>query len=195
MKAKKIVCLLLLALAAVLAFSGPFGLEQGMTLEEITNACGGKNPVDLGGGRYLVQPAKTHPSFAEYVAYVSETEGLYALTASTKEILSDEEGKTLQKRFHSLVSSISKTYGDCRLIDEIDEGSKLTEQIYWIHTLRTGERKLEAWWLGEDGALLSDDVQNIYLAVKSTSYLKARIALRYRFANFDKAKDTQDSVF
>ena len=195
MKAKKIVCLLLVALAAVLVFSGPFGLEMGMTLEEVTAACGGKEPVDLGGGRYLVQPQKAHPSFQEYVVYVSQTEGLYALTASTKEILSDEEGTTLQKRFHTLVSSVSKTYGECRLIDEIAEGSKLTDDIYWIHTLRTGERKLEAWWLGADGSALSDDVQNIYLAVKSTSYLKARIALRYRFANFDKAKDTQDSVF
>ena len=195
MKAKKIVCLLPLALTAVLAFSGPFGLEMGMTLEEVANVCGGKEPVDLGGGRYLVQPTKAHPSFAEYVAYVSETEGLYALTASTKEILSDEEGKTLQKKFHSLLDSVSKTYGECRLVDEIDEASKLTDDIYWIHTLRTGERKLEAWWLGTDGAAISDDVQNIYLAVKSTSYLKARIALRYRFANFDKAKDAQDSVF
>lgn len=57
-------------------FASPFGLEMGMTLEEIAEQCENE-PEFLENDVYLIKPKKTHPVFTVYGVYVNQNVGLY----------------------------------------------------------------------------------------------------------------------
>ena len=58
-------------------FAGPFGLSMGMTLEEVTEACGGREPVRLeNDDRYLIVPEKRHSMFEHYAVRIDDAQGL-----------------------------------------------------------------------------------------------------------------------
>ena len=57
----------LLFVYSLSVFAGPFGLDMGMTLEDVTKACGGNEPEYISDDRYYIQPIKSHPLFEGYV--------------------------------------------------------------------------------------------------------------------------------
>ena len=64
---KKAILLVLLAFLGSILFADPFGLKMGMTLEEIAEKCGGKEPIYTGfGTNYKIDPIKKNDAFAEY---------------------------------------------------------------------------------------------------------------------------------
>lgn len=82
---KKFILLAVLFLMATMLFAGPFGLEMGMTLDEIKAKCGSSNVECIDGDGYKIKPPK--PSFYFdhlYGALVDDTFGLYALSGVTK---------------------------------------------------------------------------------------------------------------
>ena len=58
---KKVIFLIVFALIMSVGFAGPFGLEMGMTLEEIKEKCGWSNVVHISDDMYDIKPPK--PSF------------------------------------------------------------------------------------------------------------------------------------
>lgn len=73
---KTILLSVLFIFGVISAFAGPFGLSMGMSLEEIVAECTDE-PKYIADDRYLIQPTKSHPLFENYIAWVSETNGLY----------------------------------------------------------------------------------------------------------------------
>ena len=163
---KAIFCALLASLVAA-AMAGPFGLEMGMTLDEVTQACGGRTPVDIGGGRYIVTPDKANPLFAECIAWVSESEGLIALRANGEDVLSDPEGDELAGEFSAVQKSLEEVYGAARLSDETSEG----------------QRVLQADWFPEGG-----DVEWLCLVAEGTAS-SAYLFVQYTFSNYQSAQE------
>lgn len=67
----------LLFVCSISVFAGPFGLDMGMTIEDVTKACGGNELEYISDDRYYIQPVKSHPLFEGYVVWISETEATY----------------------------------------------------------------------------------------------------------------------
>ena len=82
---KRFVLLAVLFLMATMLFAGPFGLEMGMTLDEIKAKCGGWSNVKYSGDGdvYMVEPPRKSFSFGVYFALVDDTFGLYSVSANT----------------------------------------------------------------------------------------------------------------
>ena len=67
---------------------------MGMTIEDVTKACGGNEPEYISDDRYYIQPVKSHPLFEGYVVWISETEGLYYIKGISREIQTVTERKS-----------------------------------------------------------------------------------------------------
>ena len=184
---KKIVLCALMATLTAAAFAGPFGLEMGMTLDEVAVSCGGRQPVSYGGDLYLVEPSEVHPAFCVYMVRVSEIEGLYFVLASSEKTVSVMTGEIIRSRFASLKDTLCLTYGNCCVIDELVEGSAFQKESEWMVALAAGERKLQAVWNRGVPSHLPEDVRQIVLAASSISSYEARLSVSYTFTNFDAA--------
>ena len=164
---KAIVCALVAAAAVVAAVAEPFGLEMGMTLDELAASCGGRSPVPIGGDRYIVTPQKANPLFAECIAWVSESEGLCALRANGEDVLSTPEGDQLRDEFSAVQQKLEALYGEAHLTSESSEG----------------ESALQADWFPEGG-----DVEWVCLVAEGTGS-SAYLFVQYTFSNFQNAQE------
>lgn len=80
-----------LALLAPLAHAGPFGLEQGMRLEQLKQVAGLKDE-----GEFLYSTTRlprTHPDFTDFRLLVTPEQGLCKLTAWTDPIPTNTYGE------------------------------------------------------------------------------------------------------
>ena len=185
---KKTVLYVLVATVAA-AFAGPFGLEMGMTLEEVQQACGGRAPEYISDIRYQIEPVKKHPSFSTYIAWIDPINGLCFIRANSEEIDSNNTGDQVKNEFYKVEAALSKLYGKGRLTNELTRDCVFTDEGYWFYTLRSGERKLEAQWFPK-----KSDICWIDLFATAVSFKGAIISLQYEFTNYEKAREEQDSV-
>lgn len=176
-------------------FAGPFGLEKGMTLEQITEVCGGIQPEYIENDYYFVIPTKRHPLFKLYIVYVDEKIGLYHIRCMTDSICSNKYGRELKEAFDQIINRISKNYGKPELIDRIDEDNYwVTKDDAWFLTIREGSRVYGACWEPKN----KDGLDYIQLEIKTVSgYNEGEgiLLLSYNFENLNQIEDEQDSVF
>ncbi len=172
-------------------FAGPFGLSIGMTLEEVTEACGGKSPRLIDDGQYLIEPEKRHSMFEHYVVWIDDAQGLHCIRAWTRDISTSGYGTEIQSAFSTLETSLSKSYEKpTKRIDEVDPASYWIDEKYWMRALSQGARTLAAGW--EDN--LSDGLSGVYLWVHAESESKGVIILEYNFENHELVESAEDEV-
>lgn len=160
---KAIVCALVAAVSWA-AMADPFGLSMGMSLEDVAAACGGRDPVAIGGGRYIVTPQEANPLFSECIAWISESEGLCAIRVNGEDILLSDSGDEIRLEFSAVQERLEALYGEAML----SEGADVP---------------LQADWLPESG-----DVEWVCLVAEgsgSSSYL----FVQYTFTNFQSAME------
>lgn len=191
------VFLSLLFLTMISAFSAPFGLKMGMSLDEISKQCE-EEPSLIKDEIYLVKPIKKHPIFQYYAVYVNSKTGLYQIRAVSDSITCNKYGTEIQNAFDNVKNRISKTYGKPIIYDNFDPSLPLYYQKddHWFCTLREGSRELSASW-GENESL-SDDLDSVVLECMADSgYMDgtANLILYYYFKNSNSVEDEQDSVF
>jgi hypothetical protein len=172
--------------------NGPFGLKMGMTLAQITEVCNNTKPKQIEGDRYYVYPAKKHPLFKYYIAYVDFSEGLYCLQAVSDDIKTNDYGNEVKSSFTEIKDRISKTYGAPKIIDRISNDSLYREDKYWIYTLEKGARTYAAIW----DSKLKDDLDRVFIYVTADIYPEVGwINLEYDFKNKSIVENSQDDVF
>lgn len=173
--------------------SGPFGFKMGMTLTQITQACNNVKPRQIEGDKYYVYPAKKHPLFKDYIAYVDASEGLYCLQAVSDDIKTNDYGTELKSSFSKIKDRISKTYGTPRIIDKIANDSLYKDEKYWTYALAQGARTYAAVW----DSKLKDDLIRVFIYVTAKNNYKdvGWIKLEYDFSNLSIVEDSQDDVF
>jgi len=93
---KKALFILLLAFLSISIFAAPFGLKKGMSINEIAAVCDGTAPKYAGNNCYYISPAKKHPLFQTYIAFVDSEKGLYRREAVTSRQMTME----LKLRMH-----------------------------------------------------------------------------------------------
>ena len=171
----------LLFIYSLSVFAGPFGLDMGMTIEDVTKACGGNEPEYISDDRYYIQPVKSHPLFEGYDAWTSETED--------------------KQEFAKLLSPLERKYGNFEIIDEIVSDDVLPyklKQDSWMLTIAEVSRICEAHWsVSEDDFEKFGGLTTISVGVKTqATYItsKAYIWIEYGFANAADGFDNLDDV-
>ena len=197
MKMRKIFVVSVFLLISSFVYAAPFGLEMGMTIEEIAQECE-DYPAFVEDGIYLVTPLKKHPLFSTYAVYVHENVGLYQIRALSDFITCNRYGTELQNAFNNVKDRVAKTYGNPRVINKVDPAisSFLQEDEYWFRTLREGSRQLSAIW-GEKVELADGLVSVALDCVAESGYSdgRGRLVLYYYFSNAQSVEDEQDEVF
>ena len=194
---RKLFLFFTLILLPIAVFAAPFGLEMGMTLEEIAEQCE-EEPEFLENDIYLIKPKKSHPVFTVYGVYINQNVGLYQIRAISDEIKTNKYGTELQNAFNNVKDRISKTYGTPEIYDDVDRNISYYNQQddRWFYTLKEGSRELYATW-GESEPL-SDNLDLVALKCLATDGFydgSGQLALYYYFSNVNSVEDEQDSVF
>lgn len=193
---KKLFLLLILLSAQILLFSAPFGLSMGMTLDDLTEACDGAEPIHIEDDCYYVFPVKKHPLFKHYVVFVDDDEGLYLIKAVSDDISTNDYGTEIQNAFSEIKERISKTYGRPSIIDEIESDCVFKDDRDWVRSLEDGSRMYAAIWESSAKNELKDDLNNVSIYASAKNYPPTGwIILEYEFNNMQAVQDAQDDVF
>jgi hypothetical protein len=161
------------------AWAGPFGLEKGMTLQQI----GGK-PEQLAPGKYRISTVpKPHSAFETYVVEIGPHTGLCWIKAIGKTVPTSVYGSDLRTRFEDLRGRLADTYGNADSIDRLLPGSIWNEPKDWMMALVKKERVLLAIWSQKSGAKLPPDIKSVGIAARALSTESGDIAVEYAFTN------------
>lgn len=174
--------------------AGPFGLEMGMTMEQLKPYIVGK-----GDSSIKVKPPKPNDSFELYLVDVHPQYGVYSIIAISQPIQTEPGGLSIKSKFKEIVAAIAKKYGKYKLIDEISPASIWQEMKYWMMSLRQGDRTLVAAWNRMFGSILPEELSVVGVMARAESINMGRIAVLYRSKDYDKIeaeeKAAQDDVF
>lgn len=176
--------------------NGPFGLEQGMSHEDISSIGGGVQLSHIDDDRYLVIPPKSHPSFEQYIIWLGQNEGLYCIKATSAIIKSSDYGTELKQSFHDVLLPLEKKYGKFKMIDTIAPDFILSDDQYWMSALRDGARTYQARWKAPDNNPKYNGIEEIWLGIeaKNTYSKEGYIWIEYKFSNADKAQESFDDI-
>ena len=180
-------------------FAGPFGLTMGMSMSEVTKACGGNRPERIeNDDRYYIMPEKKHSTFKKYIAWIDDEHGLYRVRGISDTIATDKYGREVQNLFYSFEERVEAIYGKAQIIDQLlDKASLYSSDSEWSYTLREGERELSAMWSTNiTGKNLKDDIKyvDLYVAPNSSFGYYFVLVINYEFVNITKVEQKEDSV-
>lgn len=178
-------------------YAGPFGLSNGMTFEEVTEACGGKRPQRIeNDDRYVIEPTKSHSMFKYYIAWINDEHGLYYVRGISEEIYTNDYGEELKREFYSFKDRVEKIYGTPELVDEMTDSNGLfKDEQYWLYALEKGSRQLYAKWNKDNKKVtLKDDLYFIRLWGAYSGYKKTQLIIDYEFINQEKVENQEDDV-
>ena len=176
-------------------FGGPFGIEFGMSLEQVKEICK-STPENIENNWYIITPPNTNELFETYVVQIHPTYGVYFIKAISKDISSNAQGTMLKTKFNNLVSSIEKAYGKFKKDDSAVRGSFWGDkEDYYMYALSRDERKLIAYWEKMNGSRLPPEILLIIVAAKASNSSTGYLILEYYSINYGKIEEEQDSVF
>ena len=188
----------LLFICSLSVFAGPFGLDIGMTIEDVTKACGGNKPEYISDDRYYIQPVKSHPLFEGYAVWISETEGLYYIKGISREIPANSYGTEVKQEFARLLSPLERKYGKFSKTDKISNDTLFQDEKYWMTAVAEGSRTYEAHWTADENNFEKfGGLTTISAGVRTKatySITKAYIWIEYGFANATDGFDNLDDV-
>ena len=176
------------------AFCGPFGIEFGMTLEQVKKISK-TTPESMGDNWYVITPPNTHELFEAYVIQIHPTYGVYFIKAISKDIFTNRHGTELIGQFNNLVSNIEKIYGKYLKRDRLKPESIFTESQYFMFTLSEGDRELIVFWDRDEVSKLPADILEIILYAEADSSSNGYIVIEYYSMNYEKIENEKASVF
>lgn len=190
MKRERMMMTFFLIVTGVWLYAGPFGLEPGMTLEQI-----GGDPEHLEGDLYLLKDVpKPHSAFEGYVLRISPDDGLYWIKAIGETIEDNGYGILLQSHFNQLESKLESQYGSLTRYDFLMPGSIWEEAEYWMMSLNRNERVLAARWDAESGANLPEDLDHIFLGAAATSSRNGYVFIEYYLSNYERVNQEKEAA-
>lgn len=193
---KKLLCsVVIIGLALFEVFAGPFGLEWGMSLNDVKAK--GEILTELeatySSRAFSYLPIKRHSTFIEYEIELGLEEGLMRVAAVSNAIKSNKYGTEVKAAFEAIASSISKMYG--KPIEEIEEVDKesfwVKDSPDWMMSLYEGARRIMTIWGNED--------TGVVLSIEPISLQSARLVLLYvspqYYQYLDRIESAANSVF
>jgi len=170
-------------------YSGPFGLQRGMTAGQIEALVGHLKPSDANDCFDSAIVPRPHAAFESYLLCISPTQGLLKIIALGVDIRTNSFGDQIRSAFDLLETALTTAYGDSRGLKRLQEGSIWTDPQYWMMGLLKKEREHLAIWNGP--SVTSKGIYAIVLEVKASSSEKAYIKLVYEFAGWNEYVDSK----
>ena len=190
--------ILLSFLITGIVFAGPFGLDMGMTLDQVKTKTG-KNPELVQDDLYRVDPPNKNDMFESYIVQISPKYGIVWIKAVGKDITTNGYGIQLKTAFDNLVSGIERSYGKYDKTDFLLRGSIWNDPEDFMMGLLRKDRYLMANWELKYGSTLPNDIISIGVIATASSSTKGYISLEYYSPDekkvADEKKSQQDSVF
>lgn len=177
---------------------GPFGIDIGMTYEDITRVCNGNEPDLYSGESYYIYPVNSHPLFKTYLAWISKKYGVYYIRAYSENITCSEYGTEVKNKYNNILTALEKKYGSFNKIDTIDSSYNYKDDKYWMKGLKEGARTYKArWYATRDTIDKFDGIVGIYIGIdiaNKYSTSEAYIWIEYEFRNSNAAEDAINDV-
>lgn len=157
----------------------PFGLSMGMKLEQIEG-----DSQKVKQGMYLVEKVPLpHSAFTSYCLRIGPQNGLSWISAFGREIHTNHFGTQLISVFEDMRGRLEDVYGNCKVINQLVEGSALDSEKDFMNSLNEQERMLTAAWRKEDGANLDVDLVYVGLVAHAKNSRTGFISVDYKFIN------------
>ncbi len=191
------------------AFAGPFGLSQGLALEEVVKL--GQFVPGEGPYTYVAKTVTNgHTDFDSYTILLTPKQGLCSVVAVSKDMFSNAFGHQLKRKFYELTSVLSQKYGYPQVSFDFSRTFDFSknfgfwnldglwiEDNTWMDSLLGKTRTLNATW--EEGnrtnvsdesvptpnVLLPDSLVRIRLNALARSASRGYMRLEYRFSNYE----------
>jgi len=197
MKRILITVLLLIGLS-INIFAGPFGIDMGMSLEEVTKISK-IEPVSIGDDAYLITPPNTNNLFEMYMVKIHHLHGVYLIKAIGVDISVTGYGDELKLEFNKLVQNLEKNYGKYKKIDYLKRGSIWKDADDFMMGLLKGDRSLIVSFDKESKATLPSDLKEILVGVSAKNQNTGYILLEYYSTKYDiitkEIEEKQNNVF
>ena len=185
-----VMMLVMVSLTTPNVWAKPFGLEMGMSLEQL--AAYQPTPVKKQADVYRIETAPLHSSnFDHYLLRVDAEHGLCVVNAISKDILAEPEGALVQMSCTNLKSQLTAKYGQPAIdVDEIKNGSIWAAPQHWMHSLLSRQRTLTAIWSSQQTPLI-DNIADIALTARAKSVTIANLSLTYEFKNLNACRQAE----
>lgn len=163
-------------------YEGPFGLQMGLSLDEVKTVIPGISSSDNVPLVYHANSVPSpHPDFESYMLVISRASGLCKVVAIGKSISSGNTGQEVRSAFDSLDEAISSKYGKGKKYDYSTDRDESPE--YWMMYLLKKNRTLAKYWDKNEGSTLTNDIGFISLEAGATRIDTGHLMLGYEFLN------------
>ena len=188
-----VMMLIMVSLTTPNVWAKPFGLEMGMSLEQL--AAYQPTPVKKQADVYRIETAPLHSSnFDHYLLRVDAEHGLCVVNAISKDILAEPEGALVQMSYTNLKSQLTAKYGQPAIdVDEIKNSSIWAAPQHWMHSLLSRQRTLTAIWSSQQTPLI-DNIADIALTARAKSVTIANLSLTYEFKNLNACRQAEQQA-
>lgn len=170
------------------AASGPLGLKQGLTRDEIESMVGSTLTLIEGAANvYLADSApKPHPAFENYALVIGDVSGLCQVRGLGKDIKTSRHGIQLKTAFTDLEATLTEMYGPAEKMDKLLPGSIWKDPEDWMMGMVQEERFLFARWPQKEGGKLKGEpegIESVALVARAKSSDTGYLILEYSFTN------------
>ena len=175
---KRFVLLVVSFLMATMLFAGPFGLEMGMTLDEIREKCGSSNVEGIQGGvMWYIKPPRPSNYFSSYEAWCDDSAGLHTVAANTFIM----PYKQCILSLESVFSLLKSYYGEPQEVTQLKDGT---------HVYMTSESPdtivQYGWRLPECKKLEKENVYRLHIWIGEMNQDQGIVRIMYFFDNYKK---------
>jgi hypothetical protein len=177
-----------------IAFAGPFGINQGMTLKEL-QAQGTFAPAEYSFTYRSDKVVKGHPDFDEYVVFLTPKQGVCRITAVGENVAASADGEDILKKYETLAAALEKKYGvPYKSFDFLKPDAFWTESRDLMLALFKHERTIKKYWIAEKKQPFPDSLHAVILSVAAQSTSEAYLLLEYEFKNFETCQQEVKNV-
>ena len=181
---KKLFFCVLFVFSALSLFAGPFGLEFGMTEDEMVNSgveilYQAKSNDNITG--YLITPKSNHPNFSYYYVFIDDEYGIYLIRAVSDDISSAQD---LWDAYYKMTNQLSSVYGKGEEIDYTNPNSIWNEDMDIIYALEQGERYVATIWYPEK----KTGVSGVTLSLSGSGLFAGLVSLEYASLNYPEVE-------
>jgi hypothetical protein len=173
--------------------AGPFGLDMGMTREQIERASGA--PLEqITDGLYLATKLPDmHQDFPTYLLVLHPALGLCEIAAQGSGVFTPPTGEGLKALFNDVELQLKGIHGTNKKYDTTLGRNTPSVSTDWMQALFERERVLVAIWAAELQSTLKDNIQAVRLEARATGINTGYLALEYFFSNLPACQEASQA--
>ena len=179
--------------------ASPFGIQIGMTMNELTAISGTPSPEQTIGMYRLPKVPRPHASFESYAVHYSDKYGVCRIIAIGKSVELNAFGDRLKQEFSTVSEQLQERYGSGELMDILRSGSIWDDTQHWSMAMSREERILARSWERPKNLNEFPSLSAILLRATAMNTRAGFLVLSFEGQNFrscqNEEKTSQGSAF